>query len=371
MAITAYTGLPGHGKTYTAVDNVIIPSLESGRPVYTNIPMNDDLCLEELGSQVVYFDVQELVDNPRWWFDVFEPGAILVIDECARLWPSGIKQNNARGEDIEFLTQHRHMVNSSGMSTDIVLVTQDLAQIAAFARNLVETTFRVKQLTSVGLKRNFRVDVYSFPVTGPAPNTRKRDRAIQGVYSKSVYRFYKSQTKSAAKFHGKEITTDKRANALGGFKVKAFIVVACVLSFMVFTQLPVLLDQFRSSEEEVVYEFEPEPVTSVVASSALEPAIQPAREQLRNSFRFLSRAEGIYIDLSHGAFPNLEYQVRIEFDDQHVSLSSQELTQLHYALKPVNYCMVLIRGYDFDGYALCPRDSKPSTFIDGFVASTD
>jgi len=38
MAIDAYTGMPGHGKSYGVVEHVIIPSLKQGRHVVTNTP---------------------------------------------------------------------------------------------------------------------------------------------------------------------------------------------------------------------------------------------------------------------------------------------------------------------------------------------
>ncbi|ENT7525242.1 TPA: zonular occludens toxin domain-containing protein, partial [Escherichia coli] len=37
MAISAYVGVPGSGKTYEVVCNVIIPAVSSGRRVVTNI----------------------------------------------------------------------------------------------------------------------------------------------------------------------------------------------------------------------------------------------------------------------------------------------------------------------------------------------
>ncbi len=37
MAISAYIGIPGSGKSYEAVCNVIIPAFTSGRRVVTNI----------------------------------------------------------------------------------------------------------------------------------------------------------------------------------------------------------------------------------------------------------------------------------------------------------------------------------------------
>ena len=37
MAINAYTGLMGSGKSYEVVENVILPALAAGRRVVTNV----------------------------------------------------------------------------------------------------------------------------------------------------------------------------------------------------------------------------------------------------------------------------------------------------------------------------------------------
>jgi len=39
MSVVAYTGLPGSGKSYGVVENVIIPCLQEGRPIVTNLPL--------------------------------------------------------------------------------------------------------------------------------------------------------------------------------------------------------------------------------------------------------------------------------------------------------------------------------------------
>src|SRR5690606_16593216 len=169
MTITAYTGLPGSGKSYGVFENVIVPGLENKKPVWTNIPFNEDALLEKFGVTPTAFTVDDITQNPDWFQTVFEPGAVLVLDECWRLWPAGLRANNVLMQHKSFLAEHRHMVGENGLSTEIVLVTQDLAQISSFARNLVENTFHVTKLSKVGFDKRFRVDVYFGPVTGATP----------------------------------------------------------------------------------------------------------------------------------------------------------------------------------------------------------
>ena len=110
MAISAYVGMPGHGKSYGVVENVIIPALKANRNVFSNIPMHDEYCIENYGSKTTYFEMQDVIDNPNWFTEVFVSGSIIVLDELWRLWAAGVKANNVLEQHKSFLAEHRHMV---------------------------------------------------------------------------------------------------------------------------------------------------------------------------------------------------------------------------------------------------------------------
>ena len=61
--ITAYVGLPGSGKSYGVCEQVILPALAKGRPVFTNIPFDTNLCknLSPIGFLMSKFEVKILV----------------------------------------------------------------------------------------------------------------------------------------------------------------------------------------------------------------------------------------------------------------------------------------------------------------------
>lgn len=216
--ITAYVGLPGSGKSYGVTEQLIIPALKQGRPVWTNIPMNQAECLRQFNCCPVQFDTDDIKDNPRWWFDVFEAGALLVIDECWTLWPAGLKANNAREEDKEFLFKHRHLTGG-GFATEIVLVTQDLAQIASFARAVVETTYRAKKLSEVGADNRFKILVYTGAVTGNLPPEKSLLQTLGPFkYQEKIYSLYSSQTMGDGQ--SSEKRTDSRVNILKSGNLK-------------------------------------------------------------------------------------------------------------------------------------------------------
>jgi zona occludens toxin len=364
MTIAAYTGLPGHGKSYGVVENVIVPALKAKREVYTNIPMNRDECLKRFEMEVIQFDIQEIIDNSNWWTEVFKPGAVIIIDELWRLWPSGLKANNVRDEDKSFLAEHRHMVGENGHSVEIVFVTQDLSQVASFARALVENTFRVTKLSKLGLDKRYRVDVYFGSVTGPSPPISKREREIHGEFKKDTYELYKSHTKSVTGSVGNETRIDKRFRALGGLSIKIGLL-AIVLALVGFSFGLKHLSQYYTGDQSSATSLEPAPGN--IAPVPSQTSIQKKESVLK----FLSRAESIFITgeitiIKDGA-KRTEFNFGIEFDNSHVDLTQFDLHKLGYEVSYINQCMFLVKGPDYNGYALCASQDKGQGWVENLV----
>ncbi|MDI6009811.1 hypothetical protein DP092_06990 [Pseudomonas sp. MDMC224] len=211
MAIEAYVGLPGHGKSYGVVEHVIIPSIREGRHVVTNIPLEREELLADFGT--TGSDITQL---PEDWYErddmaEFIPsGSVAVLDELWRRWPAGLKANQAQLADKSLLAEHRHRVDEKGRSMRIVLVTQDLSQLAAWVRILVEQTYKMTKLTAIGSTKKFRVDIYMGAPTGNSIPKSKLIRQTYGQYKKEIYRYYSSATQSATGSVGDESKADKR-----------------------------------------------------------------------------------------------------------------------------------------------------------------
>lgn len=216
MSIVAYVGLPRSGKSYTAVEQVILPALRQGRIVVTNLPLRADAIRRDIAdAKIVDFSVQAVLATPELIIDCCPPGAVVVLDEVWRLWPAGKKVDKIPEAFKSFLAEHGHRVDAAGNATQIVLVTQDLAQIAAFARQLVEQTFRTTKLGVVGLQKRFRTDVFSSAVAGPNPPSSQVVRQIFGRYDPKIYQYYISHTQSEASQGGAdERAIDRRGNVL-------------------------------------------------------------------------------------------------------------------------------------------------------------
>ena len=214
MSIFAYVGLPGSGKSYGVVQNQVLPSLRDGRLVVTNLPLKVELLREVIPDcQIKRFETSELAENPELTDELFPPGCVAIIDECWRLWPAGLKVDRIPEAYKSFLAEHRHRVDAKGRSTQIVLVTQDLAQVAAFSRQLVEQTFVHRKLGSLGMRGKYTVSVYEGNVTGLTPPESKRITQTIGKYKPEVWNYYQSHTMSQSTSDGADETpVDSRGN---------------------------------------------------------------------------------------------------------------------------------------------------------------
>lgn len=215
MSIVGYSGLPGSGKSYGVVENVVIPALEAGRHIITNIPLKLGRLSDDYPQgKVTLFSNRDAEDDPGFFDLERQPaGVIWIIDEAWRFWKSGMKAVNIPQNQKEFFTEHRHCVGEDGRTNEIVLVTQDLAQLCAFVRGLVEETYRATKLTAIGQKNKYRVDVFMGAATGQKPG--KPMRQLYGTYKPEIYQYYKSHTRNKTDFAaGMEEKADDRANVL-------------------------------------------------------------------------------------------------------------------------------------------------------------
>jgi zona occludens toxin len=209
MSIVAYTGLPGSGKSYSVVRSVILPSLKDGRRVVTNIPLRAEVVDRDIPeAKVVQWD-SETFRDPQW-FTAIQPGDVVVLDELWRVWPSGLKANQAEPGHKELLAEHRHMVSAEGWTTRIVLVTQDLSQVAAWVRALVEETYHHRKMSSLGLSKAYRTHVFGGAVTGQRPPKGQEIGVYTAKYDKAIYQYYRSASKSRVDDVGDETKADGR-----------------------------------------------------------------------------------------------------------------------------------------------------------------
>ncbi len=358
MAITAYTGLPRSGKSYSVFENVIIPALEQGREIWTNIPFDSDKIIEKYGQVPILFHTDDIRDNDNWFDEVFTSGAVIVIDEVWRLWPSGLRANQVLEQHKSFLAEHGHRVGHNGMSTEVILVTQDLGQVASFARMLVETTYRSVKLDKVGKSKSFRIDIYQGAVTGQMPPEKLRLRQMFSSYKPSVYDLYKSHTMSKTGLAGNETKTDNRANILKSFGVGGLPLVVFGVLCVFFIFFKVFTGFFGDDEP----------------SKSNRKVVQVVERQNKTKSKMevldVFKGKDLSIVFNRGHYPDIKYRIRAEDDSDYFVLSQEDMLKLGYAVRPINDCLVAVK-VDLKDYFITCRNYENDGMFDFSFGSTD
>lgn len=214
--INMMIGQPGGGKSYEAVAFHVLPALEQGRKVITNLPLDveafrridarfPDLII--LRHSVVEKETEKKQWNVRWRsFDVFNVkqthrpfasladygdewrhpvkgcGPLYVIDECHLCLPRA--RPGTAQEVEEWFSLHRHEV------ADVLLITQSYGKVCKAICDMVQVLYRVKKATAFGTNNRYIRKVQD-GIGGEVVNTGMRE------YEKKYFSLYKSHTKSS------------------------------------------------------------------------------------------------------------------------------------------------------------------------------
>ena len=227
MAIIAYTGVMGSGKTYEAVSTAILTALKAGRRIVTNIAgLNFEAIRDHLGqlSDGSLLEPEKIlvvpsirITEPYFFFDpdlpnesVVKPGDLVVIDEVWSFWGTDCKLSL---EHQKFFRMHRHYTESgTGTSCDLCLQIQDLMSLHRFVRGVLESTYKFTKMKTLGLSSRYRVEVYE--------GSRQRKAALVSAsikkYDPKIFPLYKSYEGK----NGKEQVVDDRQNL---FRNKWFV----------------------------------------------------------------------------------------------------------------------------------------------------
>lgn len=225
MAINAYTGLMGSGKSYEVVSSIIIPAIQAGRRVVTNIDginpqaihdyilSRTQLTADKLGS-IVTFDSEEInsvnffpsEDDPHSESKdtVVRAGDLLAVDECWKFWSADNKISDAH---MNFFRMHRHFAHPiTGMTCDIALMIQDLGTLHRKLRAVIEMSTRTVKLKLLGMNSKYRIELYE----GNKLTAKSKIDTINKTYRAEIFPLYKSY----AAVDGKESAMDSRQNVL-------------------------------------------------------------------------------------------------------------------------------------------------------------
>lgn len=191
--INLLLGASGGGKSYEAVVFHIIPALEKGRQVITNLPLNIEHFAAVLGDEKA--DLIKLIkptgQNPipfktiadfgdKWRMEGKNPiGSLYVIDECHK--PFALGQVDKAVD--EWFAEHRHEL------ADVILITQSYGKIWKSIRDNTQIVYRVRKNIALGSPKSYVKKVQD-GVRGEVVNTTIR------VYEPKYFPFYNSHTLS-------------------------------------------------------------------------------------------------------------------------------------------------------------------------------
>lgn len=249
MAIKTYSGRPGSGKSYNSVANIIIPSIKSGRTVVTNVVLDKaqiysdypDANIVSIPFGITFDDAAKYIN-----LSLYPAGAVYVLDEGAKLFPTGLKVTNIESSLLTFFTEHRHSVGADGYSSEIFILCQENSQLAKFIRDLVDTTYHHVKLDKHGLSNKFRVDIYDGSVNGATSRAAPLESKV-GTYSSDFFKYYKSHTqKSELADTALEVSPDKRGS---GFSIyRNSIIALCLLVPLIYFSYSSLKSLFGSDD---------------------------------------------------------------------------------------------------------------------------
>jgi len=227
MAINAYCGVMGSGKSYEVVSGPLLDAVAAGRRVITNIDGINESAIHDhlskkrklergkLGAVVMvpteaylkpgFFPTEEETEAGA----VVQPGFVqagdfVVVDEAWKLWKAGAK---IPPEHMAFFRMHRHFVHKeTGIACDVALMIQAISGLHRDIKDVIELSFVMVKLKSLGLSKGYRVEMYETA----KQNSKTRTGTFVRKYKAEIFPLYRSY----AGEQGKEAQIDKRQNIL-------------------------------------------------------------------------------------------------------------------------------------------------------------
>lgn len=236
MSIKAYVGIMGSGKTFEVASVVILGALRDGRRVVSNIAgLNETAYREILESegiesdkigQIVTVKHDQITEQNFFRTDrdleegidsFILPGDLVAIDEIWRFWDGFSKPSD---RFMNFVRMHRQFVDpDSGLTCELVLITQDVMDIGRKVRAVIEQTYRMEKATAVGSSKRYRVDIFQGGKTRGKPL-----RQLFKSYEPKFFDLYQSHSqKQEGSADAKEKSVDTRGNILKGALFKVFL----------------------------------------------------------------------------------------------------------------------------------------------------
>ena len=345
--INLLIGPSGGGKSYEANVFHVLPALQQGRKVITNLPVNFDFyCALETrtrellevrtkalnGSGHPFSTVDEFGDD--WRHPEKGYGALYVIDECHKMFPRvGTPRSVA-----EWFAEHRHEL------CDVLLITQSYGKLDPDIRGNIQVLYKVKKATAFG-EPNYYYRKVIDGIGGGELDVQKR------TYEPKYFKLYNSHTRSLA--HGEEQDAkDIRPRFKTIYRLAAAVF---VLTFLVFifagkqvisNNTPALQSVKAASEHDArrnehVAHSTAAPQTASAVASVAPPAAKP--EIKKEPFDGM----GIHIVGSYTINGVTRYLVALAINGNPLrTVDTDEIARAGYSVTPVSDCVIRLQYQD-------------------------
>jgi zona occludens toxin len=165
------------------------------------------------GLHVSYFEGRPLgvpwIAPDRLVESFVRPGDLVVVDECWLFWSA---EHKLSAEHMQFFRMHRHFIDDTGRTCDLLLMIQDFESLNRFIKGVCELVVYFYKLKSLGIMSAYRIETYERkPVKKNLVSSSPWQR-----YDKDIFPMYKSYDGSG----GKEQPVDSRQSL---FKSKWFL----------------------------------------------------------------------------------------------------------------------------------------------------
>ena len=306
----------GSGKSYECVRSVILPAIEKGRRVVTNIEGVDSDAIRAYLHEKKNLDLKSLghvvhcTNDQVFLPDFFpfgedkitfcKPGDLICIDEAWRFFGTDKKLLE---EHKIFFREHRHYINpESKVSCDLVLMVQDIGDLHRSLKLVVELNFRTTKLKNLGRNSSYRVDMWE----GYKQLSKNRAGYEIKNYDKQIFPLYSSYSGG----EGKELQVDGRQNQLTAGKLIAFVLALLCLGVGIYFTLQFFNPDRYETEAELAEKPEnsaEQPTNPTALPQPVETVSEGWRvigflENADSNSRFVVLSDGSSIRLESAAF---------------------------------------------------------------------
>jgi zona occludens toxin len=361
--ISLMLGRTGGGKSYETVVYHVLPAIQEGRKVITNMPLNLERIHAVWPGTRGLIELREVsASNPRpfshekdygdaWRCPRTNRGPLYVIDECHKALPKGQTLRTVE----EWFAEHRHE------GADVHLITQSHAKISRNVLDLVDVTYRVIKARAFGSNKRYLRKVVD--------GVRGAELSVQvRTYEPGYFRFYTSHTKSGravAEASARDMRPIWLSWPFIGVAVCAVVLVGLLVSGSA-TLNPFAAAKVQASEERLAL---PEgtrvwrddlphsgPV-AVVSKVAAEPV---QAEKVPELPRHPLERVQLHVAGFLGNDERSLYNLRASQNGQGVfSVNTRELVGMGYGVEPIGDCAVKLTYGEWSTIVICdaPRQS--------------